>query len=764
MRKKRNHLLIQFLASYFLVLLLPVSIILVYYYPHSKEVVKQQDMDWNTHITEQLTTSMDTFLRYVYHLPSELVQNREIKMYDNSDYGRVLIANEMRKYNATDGFIENTLLYIESSGYLFAKTGSAYKEEDFDRPGIGYYYETWPRREMFETLRHLKAPMVRPVENVVIPGSNRVRMLTFALPLPVGGYDPPGAVLIMVREDTVLRMIKSLSEKYTGQFFIFDGQGRQLLASEKTDYAASDEFRRIVSGLKEGSEGAGIYRLNGKAYIVSHTLSGTNGWHYVSMLPVTDTLQGIQTIQRNTVLLIGLMLLLELVVIYVSIRKNYHPIKRLVDLAVHIFEPAERKPLGEIETIRYALGELASANHSLDAKVKQTIPIIRENLLFELVNGKALDWETFRLEAEACGIAFPYPATAVAVLSIEANDAAEGAEAGGQTFARAVSMLRQFEERPTEGLRCYFFKSIYNQEMIFIGSFAPGFALKSYLDEVRRELEAETGGRVFIGAGIPGKLVSVEAVHVSYLQAVRASEQLRLRRECQVLFFGEMEAPKAGTVSYFAELLQSLELSILKNDVASVKSIVERMVANISSEGAPPHIVRSVYLNTVSVILNGLHRFSHDDASLLRLTDAAFRHRYTIEQMAGIVRESCAKLCDMIQSTLPSSRKVSRDEIICFIERRGMEPDFSLQLIADYFQMSPSNFSHYFKKNFGQNFKEYIDLQRIQQSVRLLRETNQTLDEISRKTGYSNTSSFIRSFKKIVGTTPGQYRETHKAV
>ncbi|KHF34258.1 AraC family transcriptional regulator [Paenibacillus sp. FSL M7-1455] len=764
MRKKRNRLLTQFLASYLLVLLFPVSIILVYYYPHSTEVVKQQDTDWNTHITEQLMTSMDTLMRYVYRLPSELVQNREIKMYDNSDYGRVLIANEMRKYNATDGLIDNTLLYIESSGYLFAKTGSAYKEEDFDKPGIGYYYETWPRREMFETLRHLKAPMVRPVEDVIIPGSNRVRMLTFAFPLPVGGYDPPGAVLIMVREDTVIRMIQSLSEKYTGRFFIFDEQGRQLLASEKTDDAASDGVRRLMPELKEGSEGAGIYRVNGKSYIVSHTLSGTNGWHYVSMLPVTDTLHGIRTIQRNTVLLIGLMLLLEWLVIYISIRKNYHPIKRLVDLAVHIFEPADRKPLGEIETIRYALGELASANHTLDAKVKQTIPIIRENLLFELVSGRAPDWETFCLEAEAYGIAFPHPAMAVAVLSIEAGGGAEGSDAGGQAFAGAANLLRQIEKRPKEGLQCYFFKSIYNQEMIFIGSFAPDFAIKAYLDDVRKELEAETGGRVFIGAGIPGKLESVEAVHVSYLQAVRASEQLRFRRERQVLFFGEMEAPKAGTVSYFAELLQSLELSILKNDAASVQSIVERLVAGMGSEGAPPHVVRSVYLNTVSVILNGLHRFSHDDANLLRLTDAAFRHRYTFEQMAGIVRESCGKLCDMIQSTLPSSRKVSRDEIVCFIERKGMEPDFSLQLIADYFQMSPSNFSHYFKKTFGQNFKEYIDLQRIQQSVRLLRETNQTLDEISRKTGFSNTSSFIRSFKKIVGTTPGQYRETHKAV
>ncbi|MFD3259587.1 hypothetical protein ACE3MQ_13340 [Paenibacillus lentus] len=64
-------------------------------------------MDWNAHITEQFMMSMDTFTRYVYNLPFKLVQNREFRLYqaEESDYQRVLIANEMKKYNATEAFI-----------------------------------------------------------------------------------------------------------------------------------------------------------------------------------------------------------------------------------------------------------------------------------------------------------------------------------------------------------------------------------------------------------------------------------------------------------------------------------------------------------------------------------------------------------------------------------------------------------------------------------------------------------------------------------
>ncbi|GLX66785.1 AraC family transcriptional regulator [Paenibacillus glycanilyticus] len=758
MKKNRMNLLIQHLVSYFLVLLFPLMIILVYYYPHSTAVVKQKEMDWNTHLTEQVKTSMDTFTRYVYNLPFELLKNREIKLYnaEDIDYQRVQIANEMRKYNATDGLIDNTLLYIESMGYLFAKTGSAYNVGDFGKPGIGYYYKDWPN--MFNELNHLKGTIVRPVEDVIIPGSNHVRMLTFALPLPIGGYETPGAVLIMVREDTIIRMLNTMSEMYSGDFFILDGEGRPLLTSSKGSYIPTNEVQSFLTGLDKDGKGAGLYEKDGRSYIISHTVSDKNGWQYASVLPVTEMLKGIQEIQRNTVILIGLMLLLELLVIYIAIRRNYQPIKRIVDFASNLFEPAGRKPMNEFEMIRFALGELVSANSSLDARVKQTMPVMRDNLLLELVSGKAGNDEAYRSQAAAYGITFPHQAVAVAVMSIQSPKKDEGEE------CKAAEFLRSMEDRQPSEVTGYFLKSIYSHEMIYVCSYEEDFQVKQFLTDTGTKLEENTGAKVHIGIGTASRPDRSEAVHVAYLQAVRATEHLQLRGGHTVIVFDELETPKASSVSYYAELLQSLELSILKNDAGSVRSITERIIAQMNSDGMPPHMVRSVYMNTVSALLNGLQRFSPDDDDLLRLSDSAFQFRNTVDQMSEIVGDSCARLCLMIQNTLPTVRHASQDEITRFIEQRGLQPEFSLQLIADHFAMSPSNFSHHFKKTMGQNFKEYIDLFRIQLSIQLLKTTDQTLDGVAQQTGFSNTSSFIRCFKKIVGTTPGQYRETHRLI
>ncbi|MDQ6420438.1 helix-turn-helix domain-containing protein [Paenibacillus sp. LHD-117] len=751
---KKTSLLAKFLISYILVLLLPTIIILVYYYPYSAKIAKDKEMEWNAHVTEQFMTSMDIFTRYVYDLPSELLQNRDLKLYAamENDYQRIVIANEMRKYNATDDFIDNTLLYVKNIGYLFAKTGSVYNVGDFARRGVGYYYENWPHEEMFRQLDSLTLPEVRPAEDVIVPGNNRMRMLTFLLPLPLGGENSPGAVLILVKEETVIRLMKSVSESYSGDFFIFDEKGNRLVASDAAAYGNSDEFRALVSRLGESGSGSGIHRIDGQDVIVSYNASDKNGWQYVSLLPVSESLESIRTIQRNTVVLVLLILLAEVVVIYISIRKNYHPIKRLVSLATDVFEHREPMRMNEIETIQYTLDRLSTANSKLDESVRRTLPIMRDNLLFELASGHFEDWETFQREAAEYGVNIEGPLVTASILSFEAD-----AHCGSVT-----EHCRMAEERLPEGTSGYFFKSIYKQEMIFICNHAADFPLRAYLDELQRELAARTGAYSLIGIGTPESSVRPEGVHLSYLRAVRTAEHLRIRKQHTMLAFDEIEVSQTGTVSYFAELLQSLEMAILKNDVGVARSIMDRIIDYFVSDGMPPHLVRTVYLNTISVVINGLQRFRHDDGSLLLLTDAAFQKRYTIEQMAGIMRESCGKLCDIIHLTLPSSRTASQEEILTVIEQKGMDHDFSLQTMADHFGMSLSGFSYHFKRTMGQNFKEYIDRLRIQKSIQLLRGTDETLDSIAQQAGYSNTSSFIRAFKKIAGTTPGQYRDTHR--
>jgi AraC-like DNA-binding protein len=59
---------------------------------------------------------------------------------------------------------------------------------------------------------------------------------------------------------------------------------------------------------------------------------------------------------------------------------------------------------------------------------------------------------------------------------------------------------------------------------------------------------------------------------------------------------------------------------------------------------------------------------------------------------------------------------------------------------------------------------KYLTDIRMEETRRLLKETNLTLREIGEKVGIENQNTLIRTFKKAEGVTPGQYRVANQAM
>ena len=63
-----------------------------------------------------------------------------------------------------------------------------------------------------------------------------------------------------------------------------------------------------------------------------------------------------------------------------------------------------------------------------------------------------------------------------------------------------------------------------------------------------------------------------------------------------------------------------------------------------------------------------------------------------------------------------------------------------------------------FKEQFGQTVTGYLMQLRITQAKRLLRFSDKNIEVIAQECGMSDANYFSRIFKKVEGTTPGQYR------
>ncbi|WP_334137566.1 helix-turn-helix transcriptional regulator, partial [Muricomes intestini] len=66
--------------------------------------------------------------------------------------------------------------------------------------------------------------------------------------------------------------------------------------------------------------------------------------------------------------------------------------------------------------------------------------------------------------------------------------------------------------------------------------------------------------------------------------------------------------------------------------------------------------------------------------------------------------------------------------------------------------------SQLFKKSMNVGVSEYINMQKIEESKKLLGETTLKIYEISERLGYESSFYFSKVFKKITGMSPKEYR------
>src|SRR5215469_7940574 len=85
---------------------------------------------------------------------------------------------------------------------------------------------------------------------------------------------------------------------------------------------------------------------------------------------------------------------------------------------------------------------------------------------------------------------------------------------------------------------------------------------------------------------------------------------------------------------------------------------------------------------------------------------------------------------------------------------------WTVESMAETAGMSRSAFALRFKELLGQTPLEYVTDWRMQKALQLLKEEDKKLVEVAQSVGYESDAAFSKAFKRIVGLTPGEYRET----
>ena len=94
-----------------------------------------------------------------------------------------------------------------------------------------------------------------------------------------------------------------------------------------------------------------------------------------------------------------------------------------------------------------------------------------------------------------------------------------------------------------------------------------------------------------------------------------------------------------------------------------------------------------------------------------------------------------------------------------YIHKNYAVPSLSVPDVSEYVRLSSSYVCTIFKNETGQTLNQYLTDYRIKMSKQFLSDPRYKIADISSKVGYSDGNYYSKTFKKIVGLSPSEYRE-----
>jgi len=90
--------------------------------------------------------------------------------------------------------------------------------------------------------------------------------------------------------------------------------------------------------------------------------------------------------------------------------------------------------------------------------------------------------------------------------------------------------------------------------------------------------------------------------------------------------------------------------------------------------------------------------------------------------------------------------------------REHLDGTLRLTTLADECGLSVSHFARSFRRTFGTSAHRYLIFQRVEMAKTLLSTSDHSLPEVALEAGFSDQAAFSRTFKALVGTSPGHWK------
>ncbi|MBQ7901023.1 MAG: helix-turn-helix transcriptional regulator [Clostridia bacterium] len=267
---------------------------------------------------------------------------------------------------------------------------------------------------------------------------------------------------------------------------------------------------------------------------------------------------------------------------------------------------------------------------------------------------------------------------------------------------------------------------------------------------------------IAINMGIGAETENIDKLYSSYEGSISALRFGLNERPGEAVFYEEIHSLENEKIYYTGEKEKQLIRNIKMGMHSNVGEILDEIYrVNFKERHISHSMLKRLIFNMSLTVYKVLDEAYEPDVEKHekygRVCQNLFRND-NVEECFAILREICLSLCNDIGQQ--SGDDAIKCQIVDYIADHYSDDSLSLEVLAEHMEISYHYLSRLFKEYLGTNFVSYLTLVRLEKAKELLKNTDETIENVAAKTGFVGSNSLIRAFKKYYDITPGKFRKS----
>jgi AraC family transcriptional regulator, activator of mtrCDE len=261
--------------------------------------------------------------------------------------------------------------------------------------------------------------------------------------------------------------------------------------------------------------------------------------------------------------------------------------------------------------------------------------------------------------------------------------------------------------------------------------------------------------------------------------SLKFSEEMELVNEGEILFipagrktnisFGQQskktETNNEGFVDNKRKYLQTISFKEIKSveedcvTILNFEAKVFDVVNFFHSLGIPPFVIR--FNDRIATIVEDIIKESEQNTPGKERVIKLYTELLVIEIVRHVLKNRL-----FVEELSTNSTYFKDPRLIDLFNyiKKNIGGDLSNKVLAKVANVSEDYVGQYFKMLTGINPQDYIEYQRMEAAVELLRTSKKSIRDIGKDVGYKDTAYFCRRFKMMYGLPAGKMRRRESLI